>query len=624
MSNILFPNLHKFVSKNKKAYSKKDFPKDFVTWSLEVRPIVEGNKRSFLICPFWEEIYKDLSSQIIVIGGRQIFKSTYCSDRLAYLTSTRDNCQAVYVGPDEHNLSAFSKAKFRIGCLQNNPKLRDFVVGKSLGNKNQVSFKNNSIVYLVTDEGGYVHVEGKSPAEIIVDEAQYHDLENWPKLNEAMATTHGNLKILGIGGEGGSEYERIWLESDQREWVYDDPNWRDRLQFDEKGLIVGSYLKDVQKGRWVAQAPENESFHGYHLTQEIFPIIPLTIEDAVDKYKIAQNFSIEWKQKTYWPSIFQSHVLGQFYKATRRPITREMVLSCMEPYRNYSLLSAKEVQTLKGTFGNKIVVLMGIDWGSGKVGNSSTVVSIIIKWRGKTDESSRYQLAFIEKRGEEDSLDQTEYMVKLFEEYGCDFGVADLGYGEIQVDCIINGGRNQATGHRYEGLGYHRFRGCRTIPSLVSVFQDREGKIDEEVEEIDRIQVNKTHIIQNFVDFIGTSVFHPLYPNNEKTSRKKFMIPNSEPWRVDWLIKDFTSITRKDRERDQLALVEDTRQHPKKEFNHPQDSVMSIIYCLVADQTFSPGGDFRGIWSDYRKKTSRTYSKNYDVRSLFRGTRSRR
>lgn len=38
MSNILFPNLHKFVSKNKKAYSKKDFPKDFLTWSLKVRP----------------------------------------------------------------------------------------------------------------------------------------------------------------------------------------------------------------------------------------------------------------------------------------------------------------------------------------------------------------------------------------------------------------------------------------------------------------------------------------------------------------------------------------------------------------------------------------------------------
>lgn len=620
MSNILFPNLHKFVSKNKR-FDSKDFPKDFVKWSLSVRQIVEGKDRSFLICPFWEKIYKDSSSQIIVIGGRQIFKSTYCSDRLAYLTSTRDNCQVVYVCPDEQNLSAFSKAKFRTGCLKNNPKLRAFVAGNSLGNKNQVSFKNNSVVYLVTDEGGYVHVEGKSPAEIIVDEAQYHDLENWPKLNEAMATTHGNLKILGIGGEGGSEYERIWLESDQREWVYDDPNWRNRLQFDEKGLVVGSYLKDVLKGRWLAEAPENESFHGYHLTQEIFPHIPLTIEDAIDKYKIAPNFSIEWKRKNYWPSIFQSHVLGQFYKATRRPITREMVLSCMEPYWNYSLLAAKEVQALKKTFGDKIVVLMGIDWGSGKVGNSSTVVSIIIKWIGNTKESSRYQLAFIEKRGEEDSLFQAEYMVNLFEEYGCDFGVADLGYGEIQTNAIINGGANPQTGVRYQGVGSHRFKGCRTIASLVSVFQDREGKIDDELEEIDRIQVDKTHIIQNFVDFIGTSVFHPLYPNNEKTSRKKFMIPNSEPWRVDWLIKDFTSITRKDLERDQLALVEDSRQHPKKEFNHPLDSVMSIIYCLVADKNFSPGGDFRGTWSDYRR-TNTVQRKPVFGSSLFRGTRT--
>lgn len=622
MSNVLFPNLHKFVSTNKSDFSTKPFPKNSVKWCHSVRPIVEGKKRSFVACPFWEEIYNDTCKRNIIVGGRQIFKSTYCSDRLAYMATTKSNSVAVYVTYDDLNLLGFSKVKFRNGCLKNNPKLQNFVLGPSVGSKNQVFFKNGSVVYLVTDEDGYVHIEGKSPDEIIVDEAQYHELENVQKLNETMTMSHGNLKITGIGGEGGSEYERIWLESDQREWVYDDPNWRDKLQFDEKGLVIGNYLKEVLQGRWIAQAPENKSFHGYHLPQTIIPHIPLSIEDAIYNYKIAQNFSIEWKRKIYSSSIFQSHVLGQFYKATRRPITREMVLACMEPYFEYSLLSANEVLELKETFGNKIVVLMGIDWGSGKVGNSSTVISIIIKWKGKSEESSRFQLAFIDKRGQEDSLLQTEYVVNLFEEYGCDFGVADLGYGEIQTNAIINGGANPQTGKKYEGLGVYRFKGCRTISSLVSVLQDKEGKIDEELEEIDRIQVDKTHIIQNFIDFISGSISHPLYPNNEKTSRKKFLIPYSEPWRVDWLIKDFTSITRRDLEKNQLALVEDTRQHPKKEFNNPLDSVMSIIYCLIADQFFNPVGSFRGTWGISRKKIRRTYSRNNGVNSLFRGTRS--
>ena len=64
------------------------------------------------------------------------------------------------------------------------------------------------------------------------------------------------------------------------------------------------------------------------------------------------------------------------------------------------------------------------------------------------------------------------------------------------------------------------------------------------------------------------------------------MIPFKNDWETDYLVNDFTAITRKDLEEIQEIRVEDPRQRPRKEFNHPPDTVMSIIYCLVASNNY--------------------------------------
>ena len=48
-------------------------------------------------------------------------------------------------------------------------------------------------------------------------------------------------------------------------------------------------------------------------------------------------------------------------------------------------------------------------------------------------------------------------------------------------------------------------------------------------------------------------------------------------YETDWLVPEFTSITRKDLNKKDLDL----RQNARKEFNHPKDQMMSIIYALV-------------------------------------------
>ena len=79
---------------------------------------------------------------------------------------------------------------------------------------------------------------------------------------------------------------------------------------------------------------------------------------------------------------------------------------------------------------------------------------------------------------------------------------------------------------------------------------------------------------------LGTYVAHPSRPLEENLRRSKLIIPYQNDRHVGFLVDDFTSITRKD-----LAETEnvvDPRQKAKREFNHPRDSVMAIIYAMKA------------------------------------------
>jgi hypothetical protein len=422
------------IMKKHSSHTLITLPSNPLEWIEKARPIVEGKTRTFLASPFWREIYLDNYHSKIIVGGRQIFKSTYITDILACEATSAPGIQVGYVTFDQSSLNGFSKQKLQIGTFSQNPVLSRFPRNK-LGNIGEISLRNGSTIYCMTDNNEYIHVEGKSLNHCILDEAQYQDIVHLERVRQTMMATKGRLSILGIGGESGSPYEKLWERSDQREWIYDDPNWRDRLQFDSNGLILEVYLKDVLSGRWVPQKPENTMYHGYHIPQTIFATNPLTIDDAINKYRISPFYSIEYQKKNNSKSFFSSHVMGEFHRSERRPITPEMVHSCMNHYRYVGLMTFSEIAIWKDVMQDSINVSMGVDFGSGNP--SSTVISILIHWK----KSGRIQLAYIDKRPAENQLDQAEYINRLFRASRCDIGVGDLGYGAIQ-----DGGSNRITG----------------------------------------------------------------------------------------------------------------------------------------------------------------------------------
>ncbi len=549
----------------------------FLEWVRAVRPIVDGKPRNFFAIPFWEEIYKDGHPYIMIVAGRQTHKSTYATDLIADEATRTASVQVCYITHSQNSQTAFSRQRLKIGTFFQNPTLSKFLRHKQ-GNVGEISLKNDSTIYITHDGNMYKNVEGKSLNLCILDEAQYQDMGHAERVVQTMMATKGKLIILGIGGELGSPYHKYWENSDQREWIFDDPNWRSKLQFDENGLVIGEYLKDVMKGQWVPQKPENTMCHGYHLPQTIFAIIPLTMEDAV-RYKVSPMYSIEYQQKNNTASVFASHVMGKFYKSVGRPVTQEMVLSCMNPYRYLGLMKPQEIAEWKDVMGEKIKIAMGVDFGSGKSSASSTVVVILIEWT-TIDGQKRWHLAYLDKRPSENQIDQAEYLCNLFHAARCDVGIGDLGYGVNQVKIIQDGGHNRHTGQPFPGVGSNQFKGCRTISDESKPVQTFNETTDEHGDKTGRVDIDKTTAIQEFIDMLGVFVVHPLRPQEQQLRRPKLMIPSKNDTEVDWLIKDCTNITRKDL--NDIVNVVDPRQKAKKEFNHPADSVMAIIYAMKA------------------------------------------
>lgn len=580
-----------------RARNKVDtVPDNLLDFIKEYRPRIGRKPLNFDKDPFWREPLLDDHPHVTFVNGRQTYKTTNSSSLIAWIALNKPGSEVTYVADDDNHRSAFSEQRLRQETFLANPKMARYMPhGKA--NVGRIKLLNGSVIYLVTDENKYHAVEGKSNQVLILDEAQAQDVGFLPVAMYSLSKTHGRFYCFGIGGEAGSDYYKMWKRTDQREWTYDDPNWRDKLEFDAFGEISNPQyeLDNILAGKWVAQNPKNTEYRGYHFPQSMFPHIPLTINDAVTKYHVQPELSIEYQERHYPRSMFLSHCCGEFYKAERRPITPDMVEKC---YVNYlTLLKAHEVTDLKALYGNEIHVFGGVDFGSGPAA-SKTVISIMIHWR----KSNRYQLAWIDPRPAEHPMDQARAIAGTFLDYGIDYAVGDWGYGQDQVPIIQDGGRD-SNDIKFLGVGSRKFTGCQTIGNEVKQIADYGENYDERGNrENQKLQIDKTSVVQNFIDFVGMSVAHTLYPYEEKFKKPMFMIPHRNDWETDFLMDDMTSITRKDLEEVQEVKVEDPRQKAVKMFNHPPDSVMSIIYTMVAAQNYNPNAY---VITPIRKKTRR-------------------
>lgn len=575
-------NLDEKAGTPKKKGINPDLPTDNLEWIEKYRPFVGKVKRTFEWEPFWVDVYKDKSPNIVVVNGRQTFKSTFGTDIIGCYATSHDNVEVTYIVDREDRVSAWSKQRFRKDTMLRNELLAPFMP-HGRANVGEINLTNNSVVYVRTDENEYNNVQGMTNSLMIYDECQYQELQFRSAALYSMTMTKGQCYYLGIGGESGSEWYKLWKKSDQREWIFDDKYWREKLKFDDEGYLSNEHPENIVAGKWVAQKPENNEYRGYHMPQTIFARIPLTIHDAVNLYKTRPENSIEYQKKYNPTSIVEAHVYGNFFKAMRRPVTPEMVEACYDYTK--ALLTPKEIAALRQEYGKEILIFLGIDWGSGGTSASKTVGTVIIYWR----KTNRYQIAFIDIRPMEHAQDQAIHFIKTYKDYCCDFCVVDLGHAVGKETTMQKGGYT-SLGEKVEGLGRGRVKGCWTSGNITEETMRHKSQdiIDSPTvgEKKEYYSVDKTQIIQNFVDFVGNKVRDE---NGKAVSQ--LIIPMKNDWECDFLLDDFCDITRKDLDKtNQEVAKEDPRQKAKKEWNHPKDSVMSIIYCMIGKTKYDPDG----------------------------------
>ena len=537
----------KVVTPSKKKILTPQLPTDNLEWIKKARPYVGNVKRNFEWEPFWVDVYKDKSPNIVVVNGRQTFKSTFGTDIIGCYATSHDNVEVTYIVDREDRVSAWSKQRFRKDTMLRNDLLIPFLM-HGRANVGEINLTNNSVVYVRTDENEYNNVQGMTNWLMVYDECQYQELQFRAAALYSMTMTKGQCYYLGIGGEAGSEWYKLWKKSDQREWVFDDPNWREKLKFDKEGYLKNKNPKKVVSGKWVAKHPENKEYRGYHMPQTIFARIPLTINDAVNLYKTRPENSIEFQEKYNPKSIVQAHVYGNFFKAMRRPITPEMVEACYDYTK--ALLTPKEISDLKKQYGTEILIFLGIDWGSGPAA-SKTVGTVIIFWRKK----NRYQIAFVDSRPVEHEYDQAAHFVEIFNQYSCDFCVADLGYGKDKVTMMQNGGYT-SFGQKVTGLGRGKIKGCWTSGNITQETMRHKSQdvIDAPTvgQKKEYYSVDKSQIVQNFVDFVGSTV-----PNEFGKPVSQLIIPMKNDWECDFLLDDFCDITRKDLDKNNEEIAKE-------------------------------------------------------------------
>jgi len=207
--------------------------------------------------------------------------------------------------------------------------------------------------------------------------------------------------------------------------------------------------------------------------------------------------------------------------------------------------------------------------------SSQTVITIILHWH----KSNRIQIVDVDPRPLENQYDQVAYMIQKIADYNIDMTVADIGYGAVQCQMLRDGFDNN--GKHYKGLGGSKFTACMSMGSVINPDQEHHQETDEVSKKLQHLNVNKTVMVDSIISILKQTVPHPLYRQDESLLKPVLMIPHKVEHQTDMLLKDFTSIRRKDIDD---TKERDIRQFAKKEYNHIPDTIASLCYSIIAKE----------------------------------------
>lgn len=482
----------------------------YYDWTLKFRQVVEGHKNVLKYLPMWRRIYLDEHPWIMLLIGRQRGKTTYGGGRMAYYL-TQDHKKVVYVTFEDESLRTFSSDKFRNSIISDdNPELYQVIKGSKAdkGGMSRVESLTGSSASMVTHAHGMKHVEGKSADFMFIDEVQEIDLDAFEKAEQSQSWTQGKKLFAGVGGYIGTQQHKYWLSTNQMKYEFLRERWRDGLEFNSEGFVWDEYLIDLLAGDWKEQAAQNWTRHGYWMPQQIFPNFPLTIDDAISKYKIAPEYSLEYMQKKHSTSFYYRHSQAQFVKGDTKPFTKEMILKLFD--RSLEFTRPEDVDHSKGK------VYATSDWGGGTSAFTVPCITQCIHPKAPI-----FKVLYITRLDEPDVERQADQFINLCNAYEADHIGVDAGGGARQAQKTETTFADRCTRISY-----------RTRPEQPLPTETEMDKLRKE----NRFSIDRTYSLDRLKDMMDNPYKQGEY------SFPRFIIPAANLEKVAWIADDFEAI----------------------------------------------------------------------------------
>jgi hypothetical protein len=396
---------------------------------------LDGAPFSLKDYPFYYGVYNTDARETLLKTGRQVAKSTYCSNLMIVDSIRIPHFKTLYVTPTREQTSKFSNTRLT-KTIHYSPYIRKNYVDPALTNNVLLQIlKNGSTMVLSYAMDDPDRVRGNTADRDLIDEVQdVHFEAVIPVVKECMsASKYAYMAYCGTPKSMENTIEHLWQLSSKTEWVMKCESCGSHQFVDSprslgrSGVICIKCGKglNVRNGFWYDFNP-NYHIKGFHVSQPMLPVNN-EIQERWDR--------IIEKLETYSESKFKNEVLGVSDAIGTRFISQDELLAMCEDYYVPDALPlpaaiAEDCQFVTG----------GVDWSGG--GNE--YVSRTVCWVWGYTKDAKYKTLYYKIFPGNNPIADVEEVARIFNQCRCDIVVGDAGEGAV------------ANSHLMRVLGAHR------------------------------------------------------------------------------------------------------------------------------------------------------------------------
>lgn len=426
---------------------------------------LKGRSLSFEKYKPFELVYDVDPDTMVLKAGRQIGKSVSLAGRITTKSIGQGFFNSLHVSPFQIQSKRFSNAY--LDAFIESPLIKKYFKEKSnVNNVYEKSFSTGSIVYLsyAQTESDADRIRGIMADQLTVDEVQDVSLDAFVPIMEILsASEYGYKCYAGTSKSTSNTLERLWLRSNQMEWVMKCPHCRKSVipnTFERCTKICSSPLGpscyhcggiiDVMKGQWAAAIPSITNNVGFHLPQFIMGAntTPKKWTGVHTKAMDALNGGL------YNPATLANECFGLATDLAGKSLSPREAQNCCNNARETWYTSRAEAAAELGVYR----VILGVDWSVTGAQKSFTVVSVLgINLEGRTF------LLYAQKLPGGNILEQVERIRSLFVQYEADIIGCDRGVGVVQAQLL------------QVALGFDKVIMCNYVAAKTKLRWDNEG-----------------------------------------------------------------------------------------------------------------------------------------------------